>query len=217
MSAKVEEILSRYLPQVAVPQATQWIMVYQIRLKITNKRNTKLGDYKAPLKTEKLHHITVNGDLNPFAFLFVFLHELAHLIVFKQLGHRVEPHGKEWKNAFADLLLFAVGKRYFPADISSEILRYSNKIQASGLGSLELTRAFKKYDFAKPDLKMLEELPQATIFELADGRSFIKGEKLRKRYRCQCLQNKRFYLFNPLAVVMPLTTSVDEMPAAANA
>ena len=186
-------------------------MVYQIRLKITNKRNSKLGDYKAPLKTEKLHHITVNGDLNPFAFLYVFLHELAHLIVFKQFGHRVEPHGKEWKAEFSELLLFAVGKRFFPADISNQILRYSNNIQAAGLGGIELTRVFKRYDLKAPDLKLLEELPQATVFELADGRSFIKGEKLRKRYRCQCMESKRFYLFNPLAVVMPVTISEDDL------
>lgn len=47
---------------------------------------------------------------------------------------------------------------------------------------------------------MLEELPDRTVFRFHD-RLFVKGPKLRKRFRCQCLNDRRTYLIDAVAEV----------------
>lgn len=202
MPQEFERILARYLPTNAVPQVAQWISVYKIQLKITKKRSTKLGDYRAPVQANKVHKITINGDLNPYAFLFVFMHELAHLIVWLEHGHKHSPHGTAWKNAFSGLLLFALGKNFFPKELVPEIAYFSQHIQASGLGNPSLLKAFRRFDSNQSDLLYLEELPDKSFFGLPDGRVFQKGPQLRKRFRCQCMRTGRFYLFHPMAGVI---------------
>jgi hypothetical protein len=49
------------------------------------------------------------------------LHELAHLITFIRFGHRVEAHGKEWKQQFSELLKHFVGASFFPNDIRFQL------------------------------------------------------------------------------------------------
>jgi hypothetical protein len=63
-----------------------------------------------------------------------------------------------------------------------------------------LARTLKKYDSNLATTR-IEELPLQSIFVLKDGRKFKKGERVRKRYRCVCLNNGNTYLFNPLAEV----------------
>ena len=58
----------------------------------------------------------------------------------------------------------------------------------------------KKYDVQEETLHV-EQLPVNSVFTLKDGRKFQKGERIRKRYRCTCLDNGKIYLFNPLAEV----------------
>ncbi|MCW3106689.1 MAG: hypothetical protein JWQ09_1195, partial [Segetibacter sp.] len=36
------------------------------------------------------------------------------------------------------------------------------------------------------------------LFKMKDGRVFKKGEKLRKRYRCEEVGTKKVYLFSPV-------------------
>ena len=62
----------------------------------------------------------------------------------------------------------------------------------------------KKYDLNLASNR-IEELPLDSVFTLKDGRKFKKGERVRKRYRCLCLDNGNIYLFNPLAEVFLAT------------
>jgi hypothetical protein len=45
---------------------------------------------------------------------------------------------------------------------------------------------------------LIEEIPVNSLFKLKDGRVFKKGDKLRKRYRCQEVESTRVYLFSPV-------------------
>ena len=108
---------------------------YHFEFIVTKSRITKLGDCRlnppAPkesgvLRTGKAgksdvkYTITVNEDLNQYAFLITYLHEIAHLVTglefdppvwrtgetaCRTYGRRqVAPHGKEWKKNFKKLI-----------------------------------------------------------------------------------------------------------------
>lgn len=95
--------LSRYIPQQAAPIIATWIIDSGCLFRIARSRKTKLGDYTAPFKGEP-HKISVNHDLNPYAFLITTIHEFAHLKTWQQFKNKVKPHGIEWKNHFKILM-----------------------------------------------------------------------------------------------------------------
>ena len=194
-----KEILAQYLPEGAVDTALNLIIEKKIHLKITRGRKTKLGDYRPPVRHPN-HRISINHDLNPYAFLITFIHELAHLLVFEKYGTRALPHGKEWKSEYRKLMLEFFKLNVFPPELQKMLEASILNAKASTFSELELSRLLKTYD--KPNGEIhLETLPENTVFTIYNGRKFVKGEKLRKRYKCRNLQNNRFYLFHPLTPV----------------
>ena len=65
------EILRRHLNDDAVEWVYSFFTRNNIFLHITRQRNSKLGDYSWPQRGRKYHKITVNGDLNPYMFMWV--------------------------------------------------------------------------------------------------------------------------------------------------
>ena len=98
-STNLESALRPFLPEGSVDLVCEKLRAYPHHLVITPPRSTKLGDFKADSRTGKME-LTVNGNLNPFAFLVTLMHELAHLITHIEHGWNVKPHGTEWKSAF---------------------------------------------------------------------------------------------------------------------
>lgn len=92
-------VLRKYLPAGSELYAADLMEKHKIQLRIKNPRLTKLGDYRPPTE-DNSHRISINRDLNPFAFLITFMHEVAHLLNFEKSGPRVPPHGLEWKREF---------------------------------------------------------------------------------------------------------------------
>ncbi len=45
---------------------------------------------------------------------------------------------------------------------------------------------------------LVEELPHQAVFKMKDGRTFKKGERVRKRFRCQEVSTSKMYLFSPV-------------------
>ncbi len=197
-------ILSKYIPENAVEIIYSWIMQYKFHLQISRSRTTKLGDYRPPVRMHT-HKISINYNLNKYAFLITLVHEIAHLIVWEKYKKSVKPHGKEWKTEFKYLMINFFDDKIFPKDISNALSVYLENAFASSVSDLDLTRILNNYD-NKSDFILLEELPQNTVFKIHNGRIFKKQGKLRKRYRCLCLENKKEYLFNPLAQVVPVNT-----------
>ena len=56
----------------------------------------------------------IYNDLNQYAFLITYLHEVAHLITYQKHKNKVAPHGKEWKNDFKIVLLPILNPQVFP-------------------------------------------------------------------------------------------------------
>lgn len=188
------------MPATAAPVIAKWIDYFQCEFKISKNRSTKLGDYRHPFKGTG-HKISVNNDLNTYAFLVTTVHEFAHLLTWNDHKNKVKPHGLEWKVNFKRMMSPFLEQRIFPDDIHRAIELYLTNPSASSCTDLQLSRALKQHDL-KQNSSRLEEIPVDTVFTIKDGRKFRKGERLRKRYRCTCLDNGNVYLFNPLAEVV---------------
>lgn len=203
---KKDQLLAQYMPAVAAPIIARWIDYFQCEFKISKSRSTKLGDYRHPFKTAG-HRISVNNNMNHYAFLVTTVHEFAHLLTWNDHKNKVKPHGLEWKRNFKRMMSPFLEQEVFPADVQQAIQTYLNNPSASSCTDLQLSRTLKRYNDQSKGLH-LEEIALNTVFSIKDGRRFKKGEQLRKRYRCTCLDNGHVYLFNPLAeVIVPATAS----------
>ena len=198
--AQYKAVLSKYIPEESVHIIALWVRQYNFDLKITNSRSTKLGDYRSPFKGQR-HKITVNHNLNRYAFLITLVHEVAHLTAFEKFSHRIKPHGDEWKKEYQRLMHPFLHDSILPNDVQLALKNYLINPAASSCADENLLRTLKKYDKPNEAVVHLEDLPFKTIFKISPERYFEKGEKLRKRYKCREIATKRIYLFSPVAEV----------------
>lgn len=196
------KVLEKYLPAEAAPLIARWIDYFKCEFKISRNRNSKFGDYRSPYGG-KGHRISVNYDLNPYAFLVTTVHEFAHLHTWNEHKQTAKPHGTEWKNNFKKMMQPFFEKDIFPADIKKAIINYLDNPAASSCSDLNLYRSLRKYDPPKESETILtvEKIPIKALFKLKDGRVFRKDEKLRKRFKCTEVATRRVYLFSPVAEV----------------
>ncbi|OCX50781.1 hypothetical protein BEL04_18785 [Mucilaginibacter sp. PPCGB 2223] len=194
------KILETYLPPKAAPLISRWIDYFFCEFKVSRNRNSKFGDYRHPFGGQG-HRISVNYDLNPYAFLVTTVHEFAHLHTWNEHKNKVKPHGAEWKANFKRMMQPFFEMDIFPPDIKHAIVNYLNNPAASSCSDLNLYRSLRKYDAPKPDHLTIEKLPAHALFKIKDGRIFRKQERVRKRYKCIEIDSKRIYLFSPVAEV----------------
>jgi hypothetical protein len=196
------KVLEKYLPAEAAPLVARWIDYFKCEFKISRNRNSKFGDYRSPYGG-KGHRISVNYDLNPYAFLVTTVHEFAHLHTWNEHKQKAKPHGTEWKNNFKKMMQPFFEKEIFPADVKRAIINYLDNPAASSCSDLNLYRSLRKYDPPKESEAILtvEKIPLKALFKLKDGRVFRKDEKLRKRFKCTEVATRRIYLFSPVAEV----------------
>jgi SprT protein len=193
--------LQSYLPTGSYDAVLEYIYQYKIQLTIARSRQSILGDYRHAHQ-DKGHRISVNGDLNKYSFLVTLLHEIAHLITYEKHGRKVQPHGKEWKQFFGGILSNFIGKNIFPIDLEKALQKSILNPAASSCGDEKLLRALKKYDTAKEGVLLLEQLEEGVAFKIKGNRFFIKGERIRKRFKCQEIATKKWYLFSPVYEVI---------------
>jgi SprT protein len=207
-----QEDLKSYLPEASISYILEWFSKNPVRLRIASNRSSKFGDYKYA-KPGIPASISVNNNLNKYEFLLTLIHEMAHDVVFSAVpvngrnGHPLKrkkspkPHGPEWKESYHKLLKPLMNPFVFPEDILSPLLlSFSGNVsKVKANQSLEL--ALKKYD--TPDgREFIKDLPEGTVFYLPSGRAFLKQQRVRKRFRCKCLDNRRIYLFTPMFPVL---------------
>lgn len=197
--------LQQFLPPGTLEPVMQFLLHYKVHLTVARERKTILGDYRHKIGARS-HRISVNGNLNQYAFLITLLHELAHLLTFEKWGNKVQAHGREWKHVFGQLLAKFIEQKVFPADIATALLQSLHNPAASSCADELLLRTLKKYDTKESNLVFVEDLPEGSLFQTHDGRVFRKGEKMRKRFRCEEVKTKRMYLFSPVYEASPFTT-----------
>lgn len=204
---KLTHQLSDFVPPQAVQQVVDWLLEHNIHLKISRPRKTILGDYRPPQRG-KGHRISVNGDLNPFAFLVTFTHEVAHLTTYKQFQQKVKPHGREWKHEYSQLMAGHLIKEVFPNDLERAVAIHLQNPAASSCVDTVLLKALRQYDSEEKKesgLVPVETLPFNQLFVFPnDERIFVKGELMRTRFRCKELRSGKKFAVNKLAEVFPV-------------
>lgn len=199
---KAKESFRKFVPEGFEDYVVDLFFQYSVNFKIVPPRSTKLGDFRAGSDLKK-PIITVNGDLNPYAFLVTTIHEFAHLHTFLEYGFRVQPHGEEWKTNYRKLLLPVINSGKLPKELEKVLVNSLVNTKASSCSDIHLTRVLKRYDKEKDGVELLEHLPKNTTFVLG-GKQFIKGELRRRKFLCEEVQTKKMYLVHALAEVKPL-------------
>jgi SprT protein len=207
---KIRRVLGHRLPEAAVNDVVSQILENPVSLKVVRQRTSKSGDFRAAHNLTPAR-ITVNGNLNPYAFLITLVHELAHHHV--DLDHsramkkftlrrksRPLPHGKEWKVKFQQLMQPFLNSEVFPDIVLPVLCQYLENPKASSSVDHRLSKALKIYDPPDSTLR-LEELPFDEVFSIHGKRFFRKKEKVRTRYRCICINTNRIYLISSGAPV----------------
>lgn len=189
--------LKSYLPEGSFEDVSHYLLHYKVHLTITRERKTVLGDYRNS-HADKNHRISVNGNLNKYAFLITLLHELAHLFTYERFGHRVQAHGPEWKNEFGKILAQFLLKKVFPADIHKTLLKTLQNPAASSCADTALLRVLYQYDEKSADVALIENIPVGSIFKIKGKRTFKKMEMVRKRFKCMEVSTGKIYLFSPV-------------------
>ena len=191
-------LLQPHVPEVAIPILKGWFKQIDFRLKITKKRTSKFGDFKVDTRLNN-PQISVNSDLNQYAFIITLTHEFAHLLVWKNYSHTVKAHGEEWKNEFRLLMNVLLQKEVFPDDIFVPLYKHMQNPAASSSRDIKLIKALKKYD--KNDTVHLADLSEGSKFSIHQKKIFIKGPKQRTRYLCAELNSNKKYLIHGIAEV----------------
>ena len=193
--------LKNYLPEGSFDEVTNYLLHYKVQLTITRERKSVLGDYRNS-HGDKNHRISVNGNLNPYAFLITLLHELAHLFTYEKFGHKVLAHGQEWKNEFGKILAQFLLKKIFPQDIQKTLYKTLQNPAASSCADTALLRVLYQYDKKEEGVMLIEALPIGALFTIKGNRIFKKEEKVRKRYKCLEVSTGKMYLFSPVYEVV---------------
>lgn len=195
-------ILGNHLPSEAVDWVYNYLDRYKVHFHITRGRRSKLGDYRWPQANHNFHEISVNGDLNPYFFLWVLLHEAAHLET--HLKHPgAQAHGHEWQGEYANLLRGHL--QFFPQESQPHIALYASRIplpRAVGRKVEELLHHHDKgYDGTA--VLHLDNLPAGSLFRLKakPEHLFRSQEKRRTRWICIELATRRQYTVSGSAEV----------------
>jgi hypothetical protein len=194
---RFSEKLRPFLPSGAEYYVSKFLIENTVHFTVSKARKTKLGDYRQPWDG-KPHRISVNGNLNQYAFLVTTIHEMAHLSTFDKYGGKVRSHGAEWKNEFKVLFQPIIQKEILPTDITLAVNNYLRNAKAASCSDDKLYRVLRRYDKNRGIL--VEHLMQGDVFELK-GKTFMMGRKLRKRYECKDLNSGKIYRVLGLAEI----------------
>ncbi len=192
-------VFARHLPESAVDYCFQLWQTFGFTFRITKKRNSKLGDYRYTPTTGQ-HAISVNHDLNRYAFLITYIHEVAHLTTREKYNRHVLPHGQEWKQEFKKLMLPMLTNKVFPDDLLRIVAHHMKNPKASSTSDSKLLEALRLYDTTPSSELLLAQLEEGTAF-LFNKKVYRKIQTRRTRSLCEELSSGRKYLISDAAPV----------------
>ncbi|GAB3328372.1 SprT-like domain-containing protein [Larkinella ripae] len=177
----VRSIFEEHLPGNAVAYCYDLWKTNSFVFYVSRPRHTKLGDFRA--EPGKGFTITVNNDLNPYAFLITYLHEVAHLMVYQRSRWFGRPHGPAWKKAFRDVMQPVLHEAVFPATVLVPLKDYLKNPAASTGAHPTLTRALRQLDAQPSGQQLLIEMPEGETFRFLQ-KEYVRGMKRRTRVVC---------------------------------
>ena len=200
---RFENIPSNFFPLRAYPFLFELTKFQEVDFIIVKSRKSKLGDFKTAKNKLICPRISINGNLNSYAFLITFLHEWAHYLVWKEGHIYSKPHGNLWKTNFKKLILLMIENEIFPQEISASLLIHIQNPKASSTTDINLFKALSSFD-TEMQGKYIDELIDGDFFKIRNNLIFKREKKLRKRILCMNMTNKKKYLFNPIYKVYPI-------------
>jgi len=199
---KINSFFDHFPPKVAEYCFQLW-HDYPFDFIVSKSRHSKLGDYR--FSPQKGHQITVNRNLNSYAFLVTYLHEVAHLLTYLAYKNKVLPHGEEWKNSFRTIFEPLLEEDLLPVDLIQVLKSYLVNPSATSTGHGPLVDVLKTYDASNSSIT-LHALPENQIF-LLKNLALIKGKLRRTRYFCKEANTGKLYLVAKNAQVTPLESN----------
>jgi hypothetical protein len=199
---KINSFFDHFPPKVAEYCFQLW-HDYPFDFIVSKSRHSKLGDYR--FSPQKGHQITVNRNLNSYAFLVTYLHEVAHLLTYLAYKNKVLPHGEEWKNSFRTIFEPILEEDLLPVDLIQVLKSYLVNPSATSTGHGPLVDVLKTYDASNSSIT-LHALPENQIF-LLKNLALIKGKLRRTRYFCKEANTGKLYLVAKNAQVTPLESN----------
>jgi len=199
--------MSRHVPVAAQAYCVDLWLKYPFSLKITPGRVSKLGDYRYD-KIQKTHRISVNGTLNPYAFLLTYVHEVAHLLAFQENGFRIAPHGKKWKKSFQQLMTPMLNSQIFPDQVLVPLQLYMRNPKAASGSDQRLSLALQQYDQQDGSISLTVVKPEQ-VFRFRKM-ILVKESVRRTRALCREVKSNKRYLISQAARVKLLKEAKDD-------
>lgn len=200
---RYRRILSNHLPAQAVDGVYEYLNRHRVHFHISRQRTSKLGDYRWPQGDHNYHEISINGDLNAYLFLWVFLHEAAHLETHLHYKN-VQPHGHEWQTEYARLI--AAHAALFPPEVQPLLARYVRRIPLSRPVHQQIEAALHRYDpdYHPEEHLTLDQLPAGSRFRLRTrpDMEFQSLERRRTRWLCLDPHTGRRYTVSASAEII---------------
>lgn len=209
--------LQPFLPGGTADHVADLLARHACEVRLARPRRTKLGDHRPPGRGRRTHRISINDDLNPYAFLTTLLHEIAHAATWERHAHRrrrLRPHGAEWRHEFAALLQPVVALGALPDDVTGALERTLLRPAAATCSDRGLMLALGRYDRVDGRLVRVEEIAVGGWFRLDTGAVFRAGRPLRTRRQCFAAGTGTEYRVHGLARVEPIAPPAVSGPAA---
>jgi len=187
----VVQHISPYIPKMSLKGLRRLIDNENLSIKVVKQRITKHGDFRKSNNQKCV--ITVNKCNNKYRFLMTLIHEIAHYYTYKE-NKFAKPHGIKWKKMFQHISEPFLNQSIFPEDLLNSLKKHMKNPKSSFSYDSNLSKELDKFDDENDGLVYLDELPSNSVF-IYRGKRFIKIEKKRKRYLCECVTDKRNYLF----------------------
>lgn len=169
-----------------------WLDVPGLELKLSNRRSSRMGSYLRA--RDGRHIITMNTNQGKYSFLITLLHELAHLQVSLGRNTRHTPHGKEWKSKFSELLLRTVAADALPQKIKDVMMMIAKSPRSTHYYDEKISSALLGLEQVADRGTLLCDLPEGSSFSLLNGKIYVKGNRIRTRYRCRLAGTQRYFL-----------------------
>lgn len=191
-------LFQKYLPENAVAPCMNLWREKPFKLILKRKRESVLGDYRY-IPSIKTHAISINDDLNQYAFLVTLLHEIAHQHTYILFGNRIKPHGQEWKEQFKNILKSFMDINVFPISILIPLGHYLANPKATSCTDIGLHKALRNFDPVSREI-YLSEAANGDTFRF-NKRIFIKEDTKRSRALCKEVRSGRRYFISEAALV----------------
>ncbi|WP_460977297.1 sprT domain-containing protein [Spirosoma knui] len=166
------DVFAQHVPEASAAYCRQLWQHYSFNFRVVKPRRTRLGDFRA--LPGGLTQITVNADLNPYAFLITYVHEVAHADVNRRSQRRVQPHGRAWKVAFQRLMQPLLTTAVFPSDILLPLVNYLADPAATTYANPALMMALRRAD---PEIRQPDETTRVLLRDVPEGNSFKFAKK----------------------------------------